>query len=287
MADNNTGNIIGNNIRRLRLLFGETQADLAKRISGSRSSICEYESGKKVPTPDVLNEIAIHYGKTVDELSHTDLTSLKDYTMDAMYVDKLTDSLDVMFPTFGLDKMSNNEHIRRGYSHIKRIIRAQKNKEDLPGTILGDAFSELYEALKEDEEDDYEVAANFLWVLFIWWESLVDIDLIRQFQKKYNSKRIKNSDFLEMERKNSKDVTEQRQSFVEDFDELINSIIEEFKATVEWSQLGDYYLALRYLLNMVDDGLSIEMNKAIGTEMMFAFVRTGNKYAIETMRLFT
>lgn len=287
MKENDSENIIGNNIRRLRILYGETQAKLAERISGSKSSICEYENGKKIPTPDILKKIAIHYGKTVDELSNTDLTSLKDYTMDSQYIDKLTGSLEVMFPTFGLEKNIDNEHIKKGYSLIRRIIRAQKNKEDLPGAIIGDAFEELFKAVQENEENNYEVAANLLWVLFIWWQSLVDIDLMRQFQNKYISNKIKNSDFLEMERKFSDEVVEKRRAFVENFDELINSIIKEFKATVEWSQLGDYYLALRYLINMVDDHLSIEMNKTIGKELMLAFVQVGNKYAIETMKIMT
>ena len=60
---------------------------------------------------------------------------------------------------------------------------------------------------------------------------------------------------------------------------VINSLISELKSELEWADLGDYYLAMKYVNNMVYTGFSPEMNVAIGMQMMLALVDIGNEYA--------
>ena len=62
------------------------------------------------------------------------------------------------------------------------------------------------------------------------------------------------------------------------------SIIKMLKADPEWADLGDYYLGLRYVLGMVDTGLSLEMNKAVGMQMMLSLVQIGNDYAYRLLK---
>ena len=82
-------------------------------------------------------------------------------------------------------------------------------------------------------------------------------------------------------KKNDKKTANERKGFIEDFDEILNELISMLKKMEQWSQLGDYYLALRYILGMVDTGCSNEMNQAVGMQMMIAFAHIGNKYALD------
>ena len=43
-------------------------------------------------------EIAKHYGKTVDEITHSNLTGLEKINFDAAFMDKLFESYDVIYP---------------------------------------------------------------------------------------------------------------------------------------------------------------------------------------------
>ncbi len=55
----------------------------------------------------------------------------------------------------------------------------------------------------------------------------------------------------------------------------------------EWSDLADYYLALQYIVGMVDTDLSSEMNSVVGTQMMLSFMTLlrGLKGILSDMRL--
>lgn len=55
------------------------------------------------------------------------------------------------------------------------------------------------------------------------------------------------------------------------------------KTDIAWVQLADYYLALQYMISMIDTGLSPEMNTTIGMHMMLSFLRQGNQYAYRMM----
>lgn len=51
------------------------------------------------------------------------------------------------------------------------------------------------------------------------------------------------------------------------------------KEIPEWSQLGDYYLALRYIIGMVENDNNQDMNILIGEEFMINLFELDNKYA--------
>ena len=70
-------NLLGRNIKHLRIIHGETLDVLGNTIGFAKSTIKGYESGVRKPDPETLKAIAEHYGKTIDELLHTDLTGLE------------------------------------------------------------------------------------------------------------------------------------------------------------------------------------------------------------------
>lgn len=59
---------IGENIKRYRLQRGMTQADLAKRIGKTHSTVSMYESGEILPRMGTLEKIASVFGVPKSEL---------------------------------------------------------------------------------------------------------------------------------------------------------------------------------------------------------------------------
>lgn len=74
-------------------------------------------------------------------------------------------------------------------------------------------------------------------------------------------------------------ITEKKAGFISDFDEIVTKALKTLKSEQEWSDLADYYLALRYVVGMVDTELSTEMNSAVGMQMMLSFMTLGNSHA--------
>ena len=62
---------------------------------------------------------------------------------------------------------------------------------------------------------------------------------------------------------------------------MITEVIKSLKSDTEWAELGDYYLALTFLFDMVDTELSTEFNIAIGNQMLVAYAELRNPYAIQ------
>jgi transcriptional regulator with XRE-family HTH domain len=56
---------VGKRLRELRVKSGETLQETASHIGVSKQSISHYESGRRVPSPEVMEKIADHFGLTV------------------------------------------------------------------------------------------------------------------------------------------------------------------------------------------------------------------------------
>lgn len=61
-------NIIGKNIKLLRLSFGLTQGELAEKLCGKKSLVSNYENGYSVPDIFMLIRLADIFDVTLDEL---------------------------------------------------------------------------------------------------------------------------------------------------------------------------------------------------------------------------
>ena len=64
----------------------------------------------------------------------------------------------------------------------------------------------------------------------------------------------------------------------------MSEMLTAVKRSKDWSDLADYYLALQYVWNLVDNDLDWGFNQRIGAEMMDAFVTVKNVYAARFMK---
>ena len=65
---------------------------------------------------------------------------------------------------------------------------------------------------------------------------------------------------------------------------MLSEMLTVVKRSKDWSDLADYYLALQYIWNLVDNDLDWGFNQRIGVEMMDAFITVKNIYAARFMK---
>lgn len=274
MKDNN---LLGKNIQHLREIHGDTLDELGAAIGFAKSTIKGYENGSRKPDPDTLKALANYYGKTVDELMYTDLISLKKINVQQFSLSSTIETFKKIMPLFSSEESMNNASFKKGSDLSRRILDAFASGDTLRGTIITDVTELFLQSIEETEAP--EAVANLVWSIFVWWSQTFDVNEMLALQNKLLSKRM---DMLELSRaikKVSPEVESKRQGFISDMDELLCESIKALKSDEKWSDLGDYYLALRYTNGLVDTDLSAEMNVTMGIQLMIAYAQLDNKYA--------
>lgn len=273
-------NIIGKNIKHLRMMRGETMDELGSVLHVTKSTVEGYESGRRLPDAKKLEVIAKYYGKTVDEMMHN-----KIYEIDGVDSTKIVEMKELLnvflriFPLIETEKAYENEAFSKGMKEIREMLNLIYNGEEVDGNII----SEICECFEDAiEAEVIECVANMIWcIFFLWTQQYADIDKMRKIQHRIVNKQVDWKELIYENQKNNKAVSDQRKRFIVDFDESLFGLISILKETEQWSQLGDYYLALRYVFGIVDTEYSEEMNQLIGLQMLLAFVQIGNKYALD------
>ena len=271
---------LGNNIRCLRTAYGETQEELGFVIGVEKTTISQYENGKREPNRDVLGAIAEHYVISVEELMQCDLSEVKKITVDQ---NALWKEIDVILPVVASDAALNNGHFKKAYDLHNKIFDGLKRLNMDGFDAIDTCFEEYFLAYKDDSSH-LEAAAN-IWGIIIL---LLTILKIAPQDKKKTAPLMQ---VMLRDKKVARIVEETDSSFERDANEIlqelddsdINEKLTEIKIALKASpshyNIADYYLALEYCWNMVDNELGREFNARIGIEMMNAFVGVGNSYA--------
>lgn len=272
---------LGANIRSLRMAFGETQEQLGEAIFVEKNTVSYYENGKREPNKETLIAIAKHYSISVGELLHSDLTEIGTITVDQNAFWK---NIDIIFPIISSEKALSNENFKKAFDAHKEFYD-QLHKRNLDGIDKLDICEGGYQAAMEDDGIEVEAAANIiaLWLLFMTFIKVVPESLKNQ---PASLRQVAARD--EETRKVIEDIDP---SFEADMKEILGEInTEELKNEISqmltvvkksraWTDLAYYYLALQYLLNLVDNDLGQGYNQRIGGEMMHAFFSVNNQYA--------
>lgn len=270
-------NQLGRNIQHLRVIYNETLDELGNIIHCAKSTVKGYENGSRKPDLQTLQLLAAHYNKPVDELLHTDLTGLENISIDLNSPVHTTELMRAILPMYSSEEAMKNPNFKKGYDLSKKLLDGFSNAEVLPGNMIVRIF-EAYIAAA-DESEAPEAVANLVWSIFVWWSQIYDTNKLLSLQNKLLSKKLSLKDYLKLKDTEDTVIVEKRVSFIADFDGVITEALKALKSEQEWSDLADYYLALRYVVGMVDTELSAEMNSAVGMQMMLSFMTLGNSYA--------
>lgn len=273
-------NILGKNIKYMRTLRGETLEELGNVIRTSKTTVQGYESGRRTPDIATTALIAQYYGKTVDEIVHNKLYELEQFdSSEIVNIDELVNVFLHVLPIIETEEACENEFFLNGITNLKNILNAFHNNVEIDGLIISETI-DLFD--KAAEANIIEAVANILWcIFFTWTQQYTDLERFKKIQTRLYNEEVDWKELQYESQKDAKKSAKKKQAFIHNFDKLIFDLIHELKDTKRWSQLGDYYLALRYILGLIDTDYSDEMSQAVGIQMMLAFLQLGNKYALD------
>lgn len=285
-SGNKFRNKLGENIKHLRRIYGETLQELGKDVNSGNTTIKNYESGVRQPDPKTLQALAKHYGKTVDELLNSDLSELGSIELSIDGSKGIVKMMEILFPLSCSENALKNPSFKKGYDSCRRILDAFSHNEGISGRIIPECF-EAFEQATDDSEIP-EAIANMIWLIFVLWSQIMDEKMMRAAESLLYPRRntppfVKS--FLIAKANESEETKKKRQDFINDTDEIIVELLKALKSSLDLTELADYYLALRYVVSMIDTGLSSEMNIAVGMQMMLSFMQLGNPYALHFVEM--
>ena len=279
-------NRLGKNIKAFRKVFGETQQQLGDVIGVVKNTVSSYEKGDRVPDHSILESIAEHYVLPVDELLQGDYSKLLNYG--PIKIDTTWRNIEQLFPIVTSEEAEKNENFLRAYAAHKELYKwfMDNNYGEDAGVIENmDGYISCYIDTLADDDTILEPAVNILALWHIFMLIFKTMPMIIETQPatirqiSVNDKEVQQY----YENKDPSCISDMR-AILRDaeeygFDnELKQTLLSKLKKRKRWSDLADYYLALQYVLNLVDNDLSFGLNQWIGFEMMKAFASLGNKY---------
>lgn len=277
---------LGKNIRCLRTSYGETLEELAFAVGLSGSSAIEnYENGSRTPIRDVLVKIAGHYKITVDELINGNFAVI-DYSSIPLDDDKaLINITKKILPIISTETSMNDSNFKLGYELHTKIYNELEKGISWNDCELEKCL-EVY-TVSFEENNIIEAAANLLWWMCLLGSVYFFDDEAFNALGKLSNKKIDKKDFLKNHWLINYDINyESRQNkikeklkYVREIDDLFITCTKALKESSEWFNLGDYYLAMKYIYCLVDNNQSDDTNYNIGCQMMLLFASLGNDYA--------
>ena len=278
---------LGANIRSLRNAYGETQEELGAAIYVEKNTISSYETGTREPKKSTLSAIARHYMVSVEELLNSDLSDIGKIEIDNSALWK---NIDIALPLVTSELAMKNEHFLKGYSIHKEFDEKMK-QVSLDGIDRIDVCFEEYMEACDDESIEEETAANLiaLWYLFLMMiknTAVIMKDkpaaLMQVAARDQKAKRIIENPNPDLE-KDTEEVL--RELDDPEFEEMMTQLKITLKRSTRWSDLADYYFALQYVWNLVDNDLSADFNRRVGAEMLNTLVSVENPYAAKFLKL--
>ena len=116
--------------------------------------------------------------------------------------------------------------------------------------------------------------------MILVYAPLFDKEILEKGEVMLTKRKIDSKYLLSKQKENNSEKVE----FIEEFDEFITDGIKILKKHRKWSELGDYYLAIRYIFNVVNNEYEKDINNMIGEEMLNVLVELENKYAIAFLK---
>lgn len=133
MNKSSLGTTIGNNIKSLREKNKLTQEDLAKILGyKANSALSSIESGKKLPSPERILEIANYFNVSIDFLFQNDTSNVLD--VDFQEYKKTTEYIMTLLEKYQLielddsGKLKNQEDFLKSMKIIEKLIEFKKSK---------------------------------------------------------------------------------------------------------------------------------------------------------------
>ena len=281
-------NRLGLNIRSLRKAYGETQEELAFAIGESgKTTISNYEVGSRIPQREVLRKIAKHYHITEEELLNGDYSQMKKvFNINIFDVEHGKTMIEKTFPIISSENAMVNEKFKKAYKIHMELYDAMLYEKNVTAERIDECIK-LYKVASD--EGLIEATANHLWWMSFWdfiynfiTPEMLDF-LENTSGKKLTTKNFLKSGYLlsfDEEIENTNELSKEDMEEIAEREANMYIDIYFLKKSSEYSDLGDYYLALKYIFGRGTSTLSKEMSRVLGCELMDTYSMLRNKYAM-------
>lgn len=282
-------NYLASNLKHLRKSYGETQEELAKALYLEKNTISQYESGSRKPDEETLKGIAKRYGVTMDLLLYEDLSFVPD--MLAYYSDIDSNFLMVsgFFPIYRLDRRFDTKTIRAFEAHKQLLFGSSEEKDEVDIDLIIEAYDEAYDKFDIDSDEFLVIAVNLLSLFMLLYSSIFNEASVKQIEdfllKDKKSKKEISSFVLNVVLPSFNDNEVRSPQFKRDLNEGFLYLIEILKESRKYSKVADYFFALRYMFNLVDNDYDYATNQLIGSELINGLSRLNNPYAKQFIQI--
>lgn len=284
---------VGENIKELRRIYRERQEDLADAIGVTKAAIANYENWHRIPSREDLFAISKHYNISVSALMKGDFSKVSTPANWYMNDQELQEYiLSIIFPFVCSDEAMENPNFQKAEQLHEELVSILFSNPDLLSDSRVNECIELYEKAQDDGVVDAAVG-------LIWWAMVaaVGFSFMSKKQKDFEAQMSQETtlfDYIHKVFLNSIDDEEDKtieEEKKEDLKGLRKDILQQIyylknSCHDQLSALGDYYIAICYLYNILDDSLSSVRNRMIGFSMLRLYCTIHNEYANEFFELF-
>lgn len=277
------------NIKHLVKIYGDTKENLAFSLgynSGSAISNWFNKEDTFIPSNNIIEKICSRYSISKEHLLYEDLRMIKSPFLFDLPEDKIIEFASYLLPLIE-PKEDDSYFFKKGYI----IQRELYNQTNIGAEITQQYFEymDLYQKAYEND-NSYSALANMLSSLVLIRANITNEDKIIGMLK-YRDKKISKKYFTQNYMLNSDhnidfaDDTSQH-DFMNELDTSIMNIIYELKKQSDFFQFADYYLAIRYKLNIADSDLDKIKSELIAESLLLDLALLKNIYAINYLVYF-
>lgn len=271
------------NLRRLRLLSGETQAELGESVNVAKTTINMYEKGNRLPSLETVKDLAAHFGVSVDYLLRTvDLeTNVNELSEsdETVFHENARVKIEIVFPLLIDEGSLTNRTYDRAVALAKALSDKFQNNKIIEAQEILDCWDLFGKAFSEKQRF---ASAGYIWAFFLLWvknclEFYETIDHEKQFTH------LLLSDFY---KEKSSQYWELKNELLEQDGGLVLKFINYMRTHDGLENLGDYYYSLRFLLDITDNDFPPDINAIVGSQLMKDLSICNNPYAVNLLSIY-
>ena len=266
----------GKNLKALRVMAGETQTELGEVVGVSKTAIANYEQGIRTPDLEALKEMAAHYGVSVDYLLRAFIAEAAPETKPKRASVKdaqgIKEYIDALFPLVLDEESEENETYEKAVSLAQAARDRFERFSRVEPKRLEECIVLFAKAFKENPE---YATCGYIWsIFFLWWTKYFTFFRTMQDEKDYTY-----LDLGAFYREKGEDYQVLKKDVMDIQGETMLEFLDYLRHFSKMKELGEYFYALWYLLDLADGGLPTEINATVGSQLMQDQYRLGNPYA--------
>ncbi|EGE53409.1 helix-turn-helix domain-containing protein [Streptococcus parauberis] len=275
----NKSNILGENLKKLRKLFGHTQDELAEILHFSKGNVISYyEKGERYPDQETLEKISDYFHISLDDLLNQELSEpgrLSNY-FEKMKNDIVgsTDDFFALFPKVNFSSGGFPAGYQEVYSIHESISADVYMNPTEKINICLDKYQMLYE-----QYNDSMLLVNVLNIYFYVGISNYAEPISGQVELLLKDK-LNSKDFT---KKTAADLLK-KQGNNEELNESIFELLVHLRGENSTRDYFEYYYALTYIFNLTNHGEDSIQNDQFGLQLMMDFALFGNVYSYQYLK---